>query len=277
MESKHVHTSDGVSLHYLEAGSGPTLLMIHGWSQSAIQWKHQIAELSKHYRVIALDQRGHGDSQKPKHGLKIHRLAKDVHDVLNALELNDVTLLGHSMGCSVIWAYWELFGNDHLKQLILADEPPFLTFDPTWSATVLEQAGAIFPPQGVLDTCNALAGPDGEATTRGFIGNMVTANIAAEDKEFILERNFKMSRQDAATLFYNHCAQDWRDQIPRINIPTLVIGGRVSLVPWKSMEWTAEQIPGAKLELFEEAEGGQHFMFIENPGKFNQIVREFMG
>jgi non-heme chloroperoxidase len=277
MESRHVRTSDGVTLHYLDVGSGPTLLMVHGWSQSAIQWKYQIETLSKHYRVIALDQRGHGDSEKPKHGLKVHRLSKDLHDVLEALELTDVTLMGHSMGCSVIWGYWELFGSEHLKQLILVDEPPFLTLDPNWPQATLENAGAIFPPQAVQDTCTALAGPDGEATTIGFIGNMVTANISAEDNEFIIGRNFKMSRQDAATLFYNHCAQDWRDQIPRIDIPTLVITGRVSLVPWKSMAWTAQQIPGARLEVFEESEGGQHFMFIENPGKFNQIVRDFMG
>jgi pimeloyl-ACP methyl ester carboxylesterase len=68
-----------------------------------------------------------------------------------------------------------------------------------------------------------------------------------------------------------------RDVIPRIALPTLVVGGRVSLVPWKSVAWTATQIPGARLEIFEEEEGGQHFMFVENPEKFNRLLVEFIG
>jgi pimeloyl-ACP methyl ester carboxylesterase len=65
--------------------------------------------------------------------------------------------------------------------------------------------------------------------------------------------------------------------MPRINVPTLYIGGRVSLVPWKSVAWAAAQTPGARVEIFEEAEGGQHFMFVENPAKFNRILADFMG
>ena len=76
---------------------------------------------------------------------------------------------------------------------------------------------------------------------------------------------------------FNHAFQDWRDVIPRITLPTLAIGGRVSAVPWMSVEWTARQIKGAQLEIFEEEEGGNHFMFIENPDKFNRIIKEFMG
>src|ERR1051325_2544663 len=64
-------TSDGVRLHYIEAGSGDVLVMIPGWSQTAAQFKHQIAGLSDRYRVIAIDMRGHGDSDKPTHGYRI--------------------------------------------------------------------------------------------------------------------------------------------------------------------------------------------------------------
>jgi non-heme chloroperoxidase len=275
--SKHVTTSDGVKLHYLEAGSGPTLVLVHGWSQSAEQFAFQIDGLSDRYHVIAIDQRGHGESEKPNHGLKIQRLAVDLHDVLTALDLRDVTLLGHSMGCSVIWCYWDLFGSERLARLALIDEPPLLTSNPAWSPEVAEAAGAIFTPAVVTDTCNALAGPEGDAVTRGFIGGMVTGACPEELKEWIIQRNFRMSRQDAATLLYNHCHQDWRDVIPRITLPTLVVGGRVSLVPWKAVAWTAGQIAGARLEIFEEAEGGQHFMFVENPQKFNALLAEFIG
>ena len=75
-----VTTSDGVNLHYLEAGSGKPILMIPGWSQTAEQFKYQLSGLSDRYRVIAIDMRGHGESDKPEFGYKISRLAKDTHD-----------------------------------------------------------------------------------------------------------------------------------------------------------------------------------------------------
>ena len=97
-------TNDGYRLHYIEAGGGKPLVMIPGWSQTAAQFRHQVEGLSDKYRVIALDMRGHGESDKPTHGYRIHRLSKDVHEYLTANNLTGVTLAGHSMGCSVIWA-----------------------------------------------------------------------------------------------------------------------------------------------------------------------------
>ena len=135
-----VRTSDGVNISYLEAGSGQPLLMIPGWSQTAEQFKHQITGLSDRYRVIALDMRGHGESEKPDHGYKIDRLAKDVRDVIYALDLQEVNILGHSMGCSVIWNYWNLWGTDRLAKLLLIDQMPMITSNPagidTLTATV---------------------------------------------------------------------------------------------------------------------------------------------
>ena len=275
--SQHFTTSDGVKLHYLEAGSGNPLVLIHGWSQCAEEFKHQIEELSENYRVIAIDQRGHGESEKPGFGYKLYRLAKDLLELLVSLELTHVTVLGHSMGCSVIWAYWDLFGADRLEKIILVDEPPHLTSNPAWTPAETEAAGPIFSPESAYDTCNALAGAKGEATTREIIGSMLTKNCPDDVKEWIMQCNFKMTRKDASTLMLNHAFQDWRDVIPRVCLPTLVIGGRVSAIPWKSVEWTANQTKGAQLEIFEEEEGGNHFMFIENPPKFNRIVAEFIG
>jgi len=99
-----VTTNDGVTLRYEEAGSGKPLVCIPGWSQTAAQFKHQLTGLSDRYRVIAVDMRGHGESDKPDNGYTIQRLAKDVQDLLVARNLTDVTLMGHSMGSSVIWS-----------------------------------------------------------------------------------------------------------------------------------------------------------------------------
>ena len=251
--------------------------MIPGWSQTAEQFKHQLAGLSDRYRVIAVDMRGHGESDKPAFGYKISRLAKDVHDMIHALDLEDVNILGHSMGSSVIWNYYDMFGSERLAKLLLIDQMPMITSNPAWSEEETTNAGAIFNPQTLYETINALAGPDGVETTKGFIGAMVTKNIAEADKAWIIERNLTMPREHAATLLYNHSTQDWRDLIPRIDLPSLVVGGRVSVVPWRSQAWVAEQIKGAHLEIFEEEEGGNHFMFIEGHEKFNDIVADFVG
>jgi pimeloyl-ACP methyl ester carboxylesterase len=277
IERRSVTTSDGVRLNVLEAGSGRPLVMVPGWSQTAAQFRRQIEGLSDRYRVIALDMRGHGDSDKPAHGYKIQRLAKDVWDVLRALDLKDVAILGHSMGCSVLWCYFDLFGAERIGRFVFCDEPPMLTSNPAWSAQQAEDAGAIFTPEAVTQTMNALAGTDGVATTKGFVGGMVTSAMPADTLAWMIAENLKLPRGHAATLIYNHCHQDWRDVIPRIDVPCLFIGGRVSLVPWKSVAWAASQVNGARLEIFEEAEGGQHFMFEENPAKFNRIVADFLG
>lgn len=277
IEKRSVQTSDGVRLNCLEAGRGRPLVMVPGWSQTAAQFRRQIEGLADTYRVIAIDMRGHGDSDKPEHGYRIQRLAKDLWDVLRALDLQDVTLLGHSMGCSVLWCYADLFGTERIGRFVFCDEPPMLTSNPAWSAQELEDAGAIFSPEAVTQTMNALAGPDGVATTSGFVGGMVTKAMPPETLAWMIEENLKLPRRHAATLLYNHCHQDWRDVMARIDVPTLFIGGRVSLVPWKSVAWAASQVRGSRLEIFEESEGGQHFMFEENPAKFNRIVADFIG
>jgi len=276
-KSGQVTTSDGVKIHYIEAGTGKPLVMIPGWSQTAEEFKHQLTGLKDRYRVIALDMRGHGDSEKPDFGYKIARLAKDVRDVLLALDLRDVNVLGHSMGCSIIWSYWELFGPDRLSKLLLIDQMPFITSNPKWSQAELEASGALFNCESLYNVCNDLSGPAGVEATKNFVDRWFTQAFPDKEKAWVVEQNLKFPRPHAATLLYNHSTQDWRDLIPRINLPTLVVGGRVSLVPWKSQVWIHEQIPGSRLEIFEENEGGQHFMFLENPEKFNRIVTEFIG
>ena len=272
-----VTTSDGVNLHYVEAGSGKPILMIPGWSQTAEQFKYQLSGLSDRYRVIAIDMRGHGESDKPEFGYKISRLAKDVHDTIHELDLDEVNILGHSMGSSVIWNYYDMYGPERLSKLLLIDQMPMITSNPAWSEQERIDSGAIFNPQSLYETINALAGPDGVETTKGFIGSMLTKSAPQEEKDWIIERNLTMPRQYAATLLYNHSTQDWRDLIPRLELPALVVGGRVSTVPWRSQEWIAKQIPGARLEIFEEEDGGNHFMFIEGHEKFNTIVADFVG
>jgi pimeloyl-ACP methyl ester carboxylesterase len=71
-----------------------------------------------HQQVYAYDQRFHGDSDSPSHGFHVARLAADLRDFLTALQLTDVTVVGSSMGCAVIWSYVELFGPQRLRQAV---------------------------------------------------------------------------------------------------------------------------------------------------------------
>lgn len=272
-----VRTSDGVSLNYVDKGKGRPLVMIPGWSQSAAQFQAQVDGLSDRYRVIAVDMRGHGLSEKVNHGYKIQRLAKDVHDVLEALDLDKVALLGHSMGCSVIWCYYDLFGKERLERLVLVDQMPFITSNPAWTEQQRADFGPILDGTTLYDTYNALAGAAGVETSKGFVGTMFTKAWPAEKLAWVIEENLRLPRQHAADLLFNHAMQDWRDVIPRIDLPTLVVGGKTSLVGWRSQLWIAGQIKGAKVEIFEDADGGAHFMFMENPKRFNALVADFLG
>ena len=270
-------TNDGVRLHYIESGSGKPLVMIPGWSQTAAQFRAQLAGLSDRYRVIAIDMRGHNESDKPDHGYRIQRLSADVHEFLVANGLTNVTLAGHSMGCSVIWAYWELYGKDRLAKLVLIDQMPMITANPLWGEQEKIDAGAILDKDSLYSVTNSLAGPDGVKTTEGFITGMFNKDYSRDELAWVIKQNLKMPREYAARLLYDHATNDWRDVIPRINIPTLVVGGKASLVGWRSQVWIGSQIPGSRTEIFEENEGGNHFMFMENPEKFNRIVKEFNG
>jgi non-heme chloroperoxidase len=270
-------TSDGVQLSYIRQGSGRPIVLIHGWSQCAEEFKYQIESLSVRYDVIAVDQRSHGESQKVSYGLKISRLSKDLYELLKELDLNNVTLLGHSMGACVIWCYLDLFGPERLSKVILVDQTPLVISNPHWTHPELENAGADLTAQQLFDIAANLRSKEGEEVTRQVINGMVTEHATSEMREWIVQCNLKMPRDFAATLLYDLCPTDWRDLIPRINLPTLIISGRASVKPWKSQEWIHLQIKGSQFEVFEESEGGQHFMFIENPEKFNRLVMEYLG
>jgi non-heme chloroperoxidase len=275
--NRSARTSDGVELRYAEAGHGRPVVLVHGWCQSAASWQHQVDGLAGRFRVIAYDQRGHGQSGKPAHGHTVHRLAADLHDLLTGLGLDRVVLAGHSMGCSVTWAYLELFGADRLAGLVIADGAPCLTGRPGWGEQARADAGALFTAEDVTTACDALTGPgDPAAAARDVIDSMLTPSASAELREWLTRQSLLAPRAFAAKLLCNHAHQDWRDLIPRITLPTLVIGGRASLIPWAAATWTARQIPRARLEIFDAGEGGQHFTFLENPAKFNQLLVGFI-
>lgn len=264
-QSHFFTVNDGTRLHYWQAGEGKTLLMIHGWTQSAAAFKYNISKLSEKYKVIAVDLRGHGESDKPTHGYRLSRFAKDIHDLILGLDLKDVTILGWSMGCSVIWSYWDLFGSERLSKIILVDEPG-------WLLKTEENDLGLWSYDELLANVEAI-NADKVAYTKALIDGLLTKKMPEEDVQFLIAENLKMPAEYTARLAIIHWFLDWRDIIPTISLPTMIIGGKKSFVNWHSQVWNNEMIPGSKLELFEDR---GHLMFFEEPEKFNKIVSDFI-
>ena len=276
MPRKTFRTSDGTTLNYMSAGQGKPIVMLHGWSQSAEQFKYQIPVFAEHYQAIAVDLRGHGESEKVPFGYRIARLSKDLQELIGALQLEKPHLLGHSMGCSLIWSYLDLFGLDEFDRLVFVDQSPLFISRSHWNAQEAAESGAVFTAEQLNAAIHALENSEAEELTRNLLSSMVTPAMSKEQFEWIVECNLRCPRAIAATLLYNHAHMDWRDQIVRIRKPTLIIAGRKSPIPWTSQVWINQSIPNSELEIFEAAEGGGHFMFIENPGKFNRRVLQFL-
>ena len=269
-----------INLHYVEQGQGQPLVLIPGWSQSVRSFAGQLAGLSDRYRVIAVDMRGHGESPKPAHGYRVARLAQDVSEFLARLDLSDVALAGHSMGASIIWSYLEQFGGERLAKLIFIDQAPMVTNAYGLTGEALLQAGCAFTPESLYATANAIVS-NREATLAGLRSAFFSAAVSADDFALAVAESLKVPAAYAARLLIDHGAQDWRDVIqqviPSLKLPTLVFGGELaSIFPPAAARWIVSQIPGAELSIFSAEEGGSHFMFWENPQKFNAVVRRFL-
>lgn len=269
--------ASGDRLSFIREGTGPALVMLPGWSQSAEEWRHQIDEFASDHTVYALDLRGHGESSNAGGGYRITRLAADLQEFMDSLDLRDVTLMGHSMGCSVIWAYLDLYGTSRIARLILVDQAPMVTAKPGWSDEDKTTYGCLFPDTAALEGfVAAAAASDTVDGHKELIRGMFTGAISDEELSWVAEQNLQMPRQAAADLLWDHCLLDWRDVITEIELPALVVGSEASIFSADSQRWIAEQNPNADVVIFEADDGGSHFMFYENPERFNRHVREFL-
>lgn len=94
-----------VDLHYVRAGEGPAVVLLHGWPQTWYEWRHLIPELAEDYTVIAPDLRGMGDSGKPVSGYDKRSVADDVYELVGQLGFEEVALVGHDWGMPTAYAY----------------------------------------------------------------------------------------------------------------------------------------------------------------------------
>ena len=277
MERISIRLDGNVTLSALKAGKGNPLIMIPGWSQSSEEWKGSAESLSAVRKVIALDMRGHGESEKPEYGYRVYRLAQDLHETINKLSFPTVDLMAHSMGCAVIWAYIDLYGQDHIGRLVLVDQAPCMFPRAEWTPEEVAQFGCFYKSADDVDelAASAMECVDLDSTI-DFVRGFFTADFPEQSLPFIAEENLKFPRHLAAQLLRDTAFGDWRDIIKRIQRRTLVIGGEASIFTSDSQRWIASQIPDAQVEIFAASEGGSHFMFVENPDRFDSIVSSFL-
>lgn len=126
--TSHFADIDGVRIRYLDTGgAGPVLVCLHGTSMSAHAWGHLAASLRDMARVIAVDMRGHGASDRPASSYTIAELAGDIAGLVRALDLRDVTLVGSSVGNQVAVSF-AAANPERVAGLILSD-PSFFVSD----------------------------------------------------------------------------------------------------------------------------------------------------
>lgn len=266
---------DGTVIRHLEAGEGPVLVLLPGWSLTAQTFRHQLASLSQSWRVLAIDHRGHGRSSTPDVGYHIHRLAADLKAVLRTHHLERVHLLGHSMGCAVIWSYLELFGTDRLASLLLVDQMPCALRNPAWTDAEAGEAGATMDAAGLFEFTDRLRA-DGVDPRPGFLTEVVSNGIRQDELAWLIEQGQVFDRRFAADLIFDVATHDWRRLMSHITLPTLVVAGDSVNVPIDSQRWMCRQIPDAQFARVPGRGGGTHFPFVENPQRFDEVVSEYL-
>lgn len=270
-------TSDGVRLAYDDSGGDAApLVLLHGWGQSRAMFAHQREGLADIARVITMDFRGHGESAQPSHGYRIARLARDLHELLDHLEIPGADLLGWSMGASVLWSYLDLFGPTRAVGTIFVDQPATVVRVPWAGDDETVRSGAILDWAGLIELAARIRADVSGTVVREFVRSMFSG-VPADDVWGLVEAEIRIPPRDqAAVLLLDHASQDWRDLLPRVSTPTLVIGCEGSHVSPVSQRFVAASIPGARVHIFTTDQASSHFPFLENPDAFNAVVADFL-
>lgn len=261
-----VVTNDGVALHYAERGEGQPLLIVPGWGMSGRWFEGQLEDLSDRMRVVVFDPRGQGDSDKVSRGQRMARLARDIEDVIVSLELEDVVLVGWSLGVSTVLAYTDVFGTDRLAKVVLVDGGCKLINDADWELGFVDLDGAA--------AWRGLVESDLETAARQVVPQFFAEPLSDADLQWMVQETVKCDQTGLGKITWNVLNQDYRDVPEKLDVPTLVVAGSHDVViPAANAPWMAERIPGARLVMFEHS---SHCPFIEERGAFNDAVASFV-
>lgn len=271
-------TQDGVKLTYWEAGQGQPLIFIPGWSSHGAQYFNVMYLLAQRYRVIVLDPRNQGLSQKVEFGGRIARHSMDVRELGQHLGLQKAAYVGHSMGAAILWSYIDLFGTSAMSKAAFVDEPISIYAHADWSEQERREAG------GTTTSPERMVA----AFTTGGPVNALTTDLKVFERSQLMDSPYYVNSESFAAaivkhdpvalgrVLFNHTVNDWRDVVRhKINIPAAIFSGEESNnLP--SQRWAQSVVPGAQLFSYTSAEQGDHFLMFKNPVKFTQDLRSFL-
>lgn len=252
----YVTTDDGAQIFYKDWGtSGSPVLLSHGWPLNADAWDAAAVFLAENgHRVIAHDRRGHGRSSQTWHGNEMDTYADDLDCLLDKLDLEDVTLVGHSTGGGEIVHYVGRHGTARVSRLVLVSAVPPLMLRTDDN------------PDGLpIETFDAIRA--GERADRAqlyrdladgpFFGHNRTHDVSQGLRDAFWTQSMMCGHRAALECIAAFSATDFRSDLAAIDVPTLVIhGDDDQIVPFEvGGKRSAAMIDGARLTIYE---GGAH-------------------
>ncbi len=265
--------SSPIELHFEDYGAGKPVVLIHGWPLSARTWENQVPALvAAGFRVIMYDRRGFGASSQPWAGYDYETLTADLDSLMRHLDLRDATLVGFSMGGGEVARYIGKHGTERVSKAVFAAAiPPYLFKSKD-------------NPDGGLDDATIAGFEEGVKGDRlAFLDHFTKLFFSAGKDLKVSEAQRQYARDIAAFASAKGTLDcigafgrtDFRDDLKKFNIPTLVIhGDSDAIVPFEvSGKRTAAAIPGAKLVVIK---GGPHGINASHADAFNKELLAFL-
>ncbi|MEB3370543.1 alpha/beta fold hydrolase [Saccharopolyspora mangrovi] len=259
-------TSDDVTIRYDDEGDGRPVVLASGFSDQSPTWFFQRdALVNAGYRVIRFDHRLHGRSDAPTHGQRMTRLGLDLGELVTALDLRDVVLVGHSMGVSVSLAYFSIAADvwDRVSAFVAIDQSPKIVNEQDWQWGVrgITDANVYDAAHFRFEWFNNGREPEEPEHVRKLL-----ASVTPTFEEFPMAT--------VRRLLIDHFVADWRDVLPRIPVPTWVVTGRHSpFYELDGMCWFSETVQNGSLSVFEQSGHNPH---LNEYQAFNAQLLEFI-
>jgi len=256
---------DNVGLFYEDAGRGDkTLVFVHGLMMTGGVWKYQVPDFSENFRVITVDLRGFGRSDKPEGAYTFEVFAEDIHAVLEEAGAVSPVFIGWSMGVSIGIVYASLYPKD-LSKLVLVDGTPLFVATDDFPYGV--------PPEAAAQLVQVLQ-DDFSAGAHHFVEMMFPEPDAEVLKKWIFDMTQKSPQKSALNCLASAGNRDLRPLLDKISIPALVVCGSEDqvCVP-EASRVMSERMGNASLHLFP---GKGHAPFLTDTASFNKKVRLFI-
>jgi len=262
-----------IEIHYEDHGSGKPVVLIHGYPLNGNSWERQERELlAAAYRCISYDRRGFGRSSQPTVGYDYDTFAADLNALLEHLDLTDVILVGFSMGTGEVTRYISTYGSARVhKAALFGTIPPF----------VLKTGDN---PEGVdgkvFEDIKASIVEDRYAFFKGFFDSFYNVDVLAPDRisDQAWQASFNVavgSSPHATYACVNTWLTDFRDDLPKIDVPTLVVHGTEDrILPFEATAARLRELIADVTVV--PVEGGPHNIGWTHPEEVNKALLGFL-